>query len=267
MARSLGARVLWGGLLFVAGWWAAHASGVPAAVVADEGESLTASTNGDLNGDGMVDVADAIRLLDWLFQGGPEPARINLTPATGQTACYDSLTELDSCDSDTFPGQDGFYQIGCGDRFVDNGDGTITDNCLGLMWQKDVPDPGVEYGADDSGRVNWGSALSYCEELSLAGCDDWRLPNARELAALVDYSISTLGEPALDTELFPEPEIPLGGEGRYWSSTTRSFQPVLAWSVNFGGGDDGSGGDNAPSGEVNSTSKFDAHWVRAVRSL
>ena len=49
-------------------------------------------------------------------------------------------------DSATCPGQDGFYQTGCAPdhRFVDNGDGTVTDNCTGLMWQKDTADVNVD---------------------------------------------------------------------------------------------------------------------------
>jgi hypothetical protein len=41
--------------------------------------------------------------------------------------------------------------------------------------------------ADESDRVAWCAALSYCEGLTLAGSDDWRLPNVRELESLIDY--------------------------------------------------------------------------------
>ena len=62
--------------------------------------------------------------------------------------------------------------------FVDNHDGTITDRATGLMWQQ-----------GDSGRgLNWEEALAYAEGLELAGQDDWRLPNAKELQSSVDYT-------------------------------------------------------------------------------
>jgi hypothetical protein len=62
--------------------------------------------------------------------------------------------------------------------FVDNGDGTITDLATGLMWQK-----------GDSGTTrNWEQALDYAESLVQAGYDDWRLPNAKELQSIVDYT-------------------------------------------------------------------------------
>ena len=63
-------------------------------------------------------------------------------------------------------------------QFVDNGDGTVTDKATGLVWQK----------ADSGKGMNWLQALAYAESLDLAGQSDWRLPNAKELQSLVDYS-------------------------------------------------------------------------------
>jgi hypothetical protein len=63
-------------------------------------------------------------------------------------------------------------------RFEDNGDGTVTDHATGLMWAK----------ADSPKPMDWPSALAYCESLGLAGHGDWRLPNAKELQSIVDYS-------------------------------------------------------------------------------
>ena len=67
--------------------------------------------------------------------------------------------------------------------FVDNGDGTITDNAAGLMWSQ-----------DDSGTgLNWQEALAWVEEQNVAsylGYSDWRLPNTKELQSIVDYARS-----------------------------------------------------------------------------
>lgn len=74
--------------------------------------------------------------------------------------------------------------------FVDNGDGTITDRSTGLMWMP-----------KDSGRpMNWQDALDYARKLAYAGYDDWRLPNAKELQYIIDYSRSpdTSDSPAID---------------------------------------------------------------------
>ena len=60
--------------------------------------------------------------------------------------------------------------------FCENGDGTITDRATGLVWQK-----------KDSGKgMNWEQALAYAAK---AG-GGWRLPNAKELQSIVDYSRS-----------------------------------------------------------------------------
>lgn len=96
-------------------------------------------------------------------------------------------------------------------NFVDNGDGTITDLATGLMWMK----------ADSSSTMNWEQALVYAENLSLAGYDDWRLPNAKELQSIVDYTRApdavnpSRRSPALDP-IFDITET----ESWFWASTT-----------------------------------------------
>ncbi len=96
-------------------------------------------------------------------------------------------------------------------RFVDNRDGTISDLASGLMWAR-----------DDSGKaMDWEQALAWCERLKLAGHDDWRLPDAKELQSLVDY---TRAPDARDARRRGPAIDPLFGttdaEGWFWSSTT-----------------------------------------------
>ncbi|MCK5832803.1 DUF1566 domain-containing protein [bacterium] len=64
--------------------------------------------------------------------------------------------------------------------FSDNGDGTLTDSATGLMWQK----------GHSAGSMSWEDALEYAETLTVAGHDDWRLPNAKGLQSILDYSRS-----------------------------------------------------------------------------
>ena len=61
------------------------------------------------------------------------------------------------------------------DRFVDNGDGTITDRVLNLMWQKDQPD-----------RKSYNDILAMLKDFELAGFKDWRLPTMQELGSIFD---------------------------------------------------------------------------------
>ena len=99
--------------------------------------------------------------------------------------------------------------------FADNGDGTVTDKATGLTWQQ----------ADSGAGMTWQDALAHCEALALAGYDDWRLPNAKELQGLVDYTRSpdATASPAIDpilsctgiTNEAAQPDFPC-----YWTSTT-----------------------------------------------
>ena len=92
-------------------------------------------------------------------------------------------------------------------KFTDNGDGTVTDQSTGLIWQQ-----------RDSGKTfEWKDALSYAQNLILGGHNDWRLPNAKELQSIVDYGRSpvTSHSAAIDP-LFKVSDI----ESYYWSSTT-----------------------------------------------
>jgi hypothetical protein len=99
--------------------------------------------------------------------------------------------------------------------FVDNRDGTITDSATGLMWQQ----------PDSKKGMNWEDALKYAESLELAGHDDWRLPNAKELQSIVDYthSVQTTGSAAINP-IFETTEIkdPEGNRQfpYFWTSTT-----------------------------------------------
>ena len=100
--------------------------------------------------------------------------------------------------------------------FDDNGkggDGTVTDRATGLVWQQ----------ADSGQTHNWKDALGYCEDLTQAGKNDWRLPNAKELQSIVDYSRSptTTGSAAID----PIFRV-TNKESYYWTGTTHLSGPA-----------------------------------------
>ena len=105
--------------------------------------------------------------------------------------------------------------------FVDNGDGTVTDRSTGLMWQQ----------ADSGEGMNWRYALAYAEGLTLGSHSDWRLPNAKELQSIVDYTRSpdTTGSAAIDPVFGCTPIINEGGQSDYawyWTSTTHVDGPA-----------------------------------------
>ncbi|MCX7047400.1 MAG: DUF1566 domain-containing protein [Candidatus Sumerlaeota bacterium] len=97
-------------------------------------------------------------------------------------------------------------------EFRDNGDGTISDLATGLMWQK----------ADSGKGCNWQEALAYAAGLKLAGHGDWRVPTAKELQSIVDYTRApAVTNSAAINPIFSVSEI----ESFYWSSTTHLDGP------------------------------------------
>ena len=106
--------------------------------------------------------------------------------------------------------------------FVDNEDGTISDKATGLMWMK-----------EDSGfGLYWANALEYAENAEYAGYTDWRLPNAKELQSIVDYTRSpaTTNSAAIDPILSCTQILNEAYEldyAYYWTSTTHSQETQL----------------------------------------
>jgi len=73
------------------------------------------------------------------------------------------------------------------ERFVDNGDETVSDRKTGLMWMK------TDSMIDLKKWVNYQDSVDYVRELKekrFAGYDDWRLPTKDEMYSLYDESLS-----------------------------------------------------------------------------
>lgn len=100
-------------------------------------------------------------------------------------------------------------------RFIDNGNGTVTDRVFGLIWQKERP----------AAPRTWNDALTFADTLSLGGWTDWRLPNIKELQSLND---PTLSAPSIDHAIFP-----LLTSTKYWSSTTQYNTVANAWTMDL----------------------------------
>ena len=64
--------------------------------------------------------------------------------------------------------------------YRDMGDGTVYDEERSLLWQK----------ADDGMKKIFVDALSYCNDLSLGGRENWELPSVEGLSSLVDKNFS-----------------------------------------------------------------------------
>lgn len=95
---------------------------------------------------------------------------------TAQSKCFDDKEVIKAPKSkDAFYGQDAQH-IGNKPSYTDNGDGTITDNVTGLIWQK-----GYEV-------MSYNDALKKIEKFKLAGHKDWRIPTIKEAYSLILFS-------------------------------------------------------------------------------
>ncbi|MDY6989848.1 MAG: DUF1566 domain-containing protein [Thermodesulfobacteriota bacterium] len=167
-------------------------------------------------------------------------AYLSRTPDTGQTKCYDNGQETTcSAQNEPFYGQDAHYTVNAPSYEIKLIDGqeVVTDHVTGLTWQRH----------DDGIRRTWRQAKEYCENLSLAGYSDWRLPTKKELQSLLNYGFF---RPAGDTAYFAYSHVP---DDCNWSATTRVFLSVSAWKLSFWEGQATISGEN------------NLNYVRAVR--
>lgn len=145
--------------------------------------------------------------------------------------------------------------------FVDNGDGTVTDAATGLMWAQD----------DNGAGLNWQDALAYAQDATRAGHDDWRLPNAKELQSIADYSGIF---PVLDTAVFNLTTLTnIQGQTDYpfyWSSTSNPVEAgeddvdggsIYAWVLAAGYNTDPDGYDLHGAGSVVFTPKSQENFT------
>jgi len=132
--------------------------------------------------------------------------------------------------------------------FAVGGDGTVLDPRTGLAWERcSLGQAGTACNGEPA-AMNWLDALRAVQDLNAQnwrGHSDWRLPNVKELASLVQSSTS----PAIDAGAFPG-ATPVA----CWSSTTYVRATRTAWSVFFG------------SGDVYAKDKATRACVRAVRT-
>lgn len=143
-----------------------------------------------------------------------------------------------------------------GVRFVDNGDGTITDTQTSLMWEKKDD---AELVHDKDNRYSWATIGEFVSEVNgysaagtaqagLGGHSDWRMPTSAELQTILLEPVPCGTIPCIDSIFGPTVA------SLYWSSTTYSGDPTTgAFIVHFNGGN------------VFSVSKLYFYYVRAVR--
>ena len=119
-------------------------------------------------------------------------------------------------------------------RFVDNGNGTVTDIPSGLQWKRCSEGQTWISGTctGSASKHTWQQALQLADTAIYASKADWRLPNIKELASIVEQACYT---PAIDLAVFPNTP-----SEEYWSSTPQASDAKYAWHFDFYHGDDGS---------------------------
>ena len=207
-------------------------------------DDLTPYIDTDYFAFGWGDVAAGERIIDsqywssteyvWTTMGG-DTTVFGVNFADGRIKGYPRDTSPQGTQTEYIRCVRGSLNYGTND-FVDNGDGTVTDLASGLTWQQ----------SDSGSGMQWEDALAYAEGLSLAGHDDWRLPNAKELQSIVDYTRSPdyTGSAAIDpvftcTQITNETLA--ADYAFYWTGTTHaSSAPTIvgraAAYVSFGRG-------------------------------
>ena len=102
----------------------------------------------------------------------------------------------------------------------------MTDNATGLMWKQCAEGlSGAGCGSGQLQTFTWPGALQQAQGASFASHSDWRLPNVKELASLVEKRCSS---PAINATLFPTTP-----SAWFWSSSPFASYSDNAWIVNF----------------------------------
>jgi len=157
-------------------------------------------------------------------------ANVEMLPQTGQTSTVPLAAPA---------GSDGVLQKGKAwpsPRFIlDVSGNCITDKLTGLMWVRNLNT------VNSGNALDWNTGLSLANTGTWCGYSDWRMPNVNELRSLVNYGYASpadwlmygsgsAGSPTCNGACFSNVKT------RYWSSSTRTSTPLLAFSVAMGDG-------------------------------
>lgn len=117
-------------------------------------------------------------------------------------------------------------------RFTDNGDGTVTDQATRLQWKRCAEGQSWN-GVDQScigtaTRHTWQQALQLADGATDLGYFDWRLPNVKQLASIVEEACY---RPSIDLAVFPDTTPYF-----FWSASPSTDSYLYAWSVFFDSG-------------------------------
>lgn len=144
----------------------------------------------------------------WPVRTAPSAGLARLR-ATGQASMYVSKDDGDLKAGVAWPSP----------RFINNGDGTVTDKLTGLMWRNASP-----------AASSWSGCYALAAGDQTAGYSDWRLPNVVELDSLLNAGSSD------STAYLNAQGLDKITNANYWTSTTNASATGEAWYIQLGTG-------------------------------
>jgi hypothetical protein len=108
------------------------------------------------------------------------------------------------------------------DRFIDNGNGTITDNQMKVIWKK------TDSFQDTKKWLNWYKGQDYVEITNMerfSGCEDWRYPTQDEGWSLFDLSYKNTDK--YGDEIYLPAIFEPGSAGTTWTLEERDSSALV----------------------------------------
>lgn len=118
------------------------------------------------------------------------------------------------------------------ERFVDNGDGTVTDSASGLMWMRCALGQAWNGNTCDgeASTYAWPAAQAAADEANASGnyfFSDWRVPGLRDLAMIIERNCVN---PRINLAVFPNTASDF-----FWTSSAREDDPdQRVYALSFG---------------------------------
>ena len=114
-------------------------------------------------------------------------------------------------------------------RFIDNGNGTVTDTEGNLMWKQ------TDAFQDEENFMNWFEAKNYIVQLNIKkklGYTDWRMPTLQEAESL--YDANQFIRDIDRFEIFIDPCFKPGGGFTTWTSEELPFDTAHVFYYRYG---------------------------------
>ena len=176
--------------------------------------TISATFNNEINTTTLTSNSFSISGVNGLLSLGSDKKTVTFTPSSnlnyGKTytaTIYTTLSDTNGFMLDE-PYSWSFTTEKEEDSSTNTTDGVLIDNEQGYIWQDNIIPK----------LMNWKDATAYCQNLTLAGYDDWELPRANDLAVADMFSSVIKFQNSID--------------GGYWAlETDRMYAPTSAYVV------------------------------------